>query len=233
MTSSVSPRRLGVVVFALALCVAPRVARAAEMPLATVVAAQIADKWSVDAADVQLDFGRAAAQVAALPASASCRLAGKGTDGYFVCLFHGDGADDVAVRVRAGVREATPVAAHALSAGAILAEGDVTTTVGSHWGPPRTLTHGTAPAAGWIVRRALAAGDALRDTDAAPPALVQQGQTVRVMWDRGAVHLEWNGVALNAARRGERVRARVDGRAIALDGIAADEGVVQLAGRQP
>ncbi len=230
MTSSAKRLVFAAAAGALALLLVQRVA--AQPAVADIVAAQIAERWSVAASDVQLDFGRAAADVAALPADATCRLAGRGADGYFVCVFHAGAAHDVAVRVRAGVTESAPVAAHALRAGTILTDGDIVSAASTHWGPPRG-GDGAAPRSGWTLRRALAAGDAVRDTDAVPPAAVQQGQTVRVLWERGDVHLEWSGVALNGAPRGGRVRTRVDGRSAALEGIADAAGVVHLTGSQP
>ena len=234
MTSSASVSVLlsaAVIVGAAMWCVVgPAMARAVPA-VSAVVAAQVAAHWGVPADAIELDFGRVAADVAALPASTSCRLAGKGVDGYFVCLFHAAGAADCAMRVRAGVREALPVAARAVAEGATLQAGDLTITSQVHWGAP--LAAHAAPEAGWVLRRALAPGDPVRTGDAAPPAVVRPGQPVRLVWARGVIHLEWNGVALNAARVGEHVRARVEGRGDSYDGIAGCDGVVTLAGMQP
>ncbi len=233
MTLSASARWAGAarVLLAAAYCLlAPSSAMAAPA-IAVTVAAQVAAVWSVPVSDIVIDFGRAAAQVEAFPASTACRVAGKGTDGYFVCFLPSAQGREEAIRIRAGVRVAVPTLARALAEGAVLTTSDLTLDSRLRWGPP--LAGQVTPQPGWVLRRAVAVGDPVRAGDAVPPAVVQQGQSVRLLWARGAIHLEWTGVALHAACAGERVRARVEGRGAPYDGIAGPDGAVLLAGVTP
>lgn len=189
------------------------------------VAARIAQDWRVPAEALRLEWGRAPAG-ATVPATTPFRLEGRGADGCFVAVFDAPGSA-VALRLRAGVVDSVPVAAHALGAGARLGPGDVRQDPRLHWGPP-AADRRTVPGVGWEVRRALAAGEALSWPAVAAPTLVTGGQPVRLVWLRGALQVALTGVALNSARQGERVRARVEGRSTPLVGIATAPGTVEL-----
>src|SRR5438445_353239 len=71
------------------------------------------------------------------------------------------------------------------------------------------------------------------DSSAVPRALVVNGAPVRLTWARGGVQVTLDGTALNSARAGEAVRARVPGRRAALSGIAVAPGEAALAGERP
>jgi flagella basal body P-ring formation protein FlgA len=95
------------------------------------------------------------------------------------------------------------------------------------WGPPAPPAE-FRPGPGWEVRRALAAGEALARPAVAPPMFVMAGEPVRLVWTEGAVQVSTVGIALNRARQGEWVRARVEGKADRLVGTAAATGTVVI-----
>jgi flagella basal body P-ring formation protein FlgA len=78
------------------------------------------------------------------------------------------------------------------------------------------------------VRRGLATGEALARPAVAPPLLVEAGEPVRLVWGAGAVQVSVVGIALNRARQGESVRARVEGRSDRLVGTATATGTVVI-----
>jgi flagella basal body P-ring formation protein FlgA len=80
---------------------------------------------------------------------------------------------------------------------------------------------------GWVARRAIARGEALRAPAVAPPTVVESGATVRAIWQDGGVRLVLTGVAVNDAPLGAPVAVRID-RTRRLDGIAVAPNTVRL-----
>jgi flagella basal body P-ring formation protein FlgA len=195
--------------------------------VATRVAAHIAQSWRVPAERLRLEWGRAGASMPG--ADAPFRVAGNGSDGRFLVVFD-PAAEAMAIRVRAGLMESVVVAARPLSRGAQIAPGDLKAEERVRWGPPSSAV-AAVPGPGWQVRRAIAAGEAVGWPAAVPPHLVVNGEPVRLLWTRGGVDVSVTGVALNSARCGERVRARVEGRSGAVTGIASARGVAVLTER--
>ena len=109
------------------------------------------------------------------------------------------------------------------------AEADVAHTVTVHWGaPPR---EGAPVGAGWVTRRVIAAGEALRPPAVAPPVLVNAGEPVQVVARRGNVELTLRARAASSAAAGERVTVRTEaGRR--LQGVA-EVLQVGISRRQP
>lgn len=85
----------------------------------------------------------------------------------------------------------------------------------------------TTPQAGWLVQRAVAAGEWLRAPAVIPRPVVTAGQSVFVLYRHGAVQLSLQAVALNTAAVGESVSIRV-GRTRRLRGIAVAPDSVRL-----
>jgi flagella basal body P-ring formation protein FlgA len=137
-----------------------------------------------------------------------------------------DGAP-VAIPVRAGRLDTVWTATRALAAGSRLAEGDAQTESRILWGPPRGGTP-ERPAPGWEVRRDLARGDLLIEPAVEPPALIEPGEAVQLIWSRGTVRLSLAGRALNRARQGEAVRVRIPGRERPLTATAVESGVAEI-----
>lgn len=216
MTSSAR----SVVVLALALAAGPAAAQtvvpepAVPEALAARVAQAVGDAWAADAAGIVLEWGRRTG--GPLETDTPFKLLGRGDDGWFVVTFSPAGAHAEAVRLRAGVRDSIPVAARAVRAGARLVPEDIVLAARHAWGPPARHVR---PGPGWEVRRALAAGDPLTGSAVVPPSVVNAGDPVRFVWARGGVSVAVEGVALNAARIGEPVRGRVEGRTGPLNGI--------------
>jgi len=213
--------------------VAPAAPRTAAAPAAVVpepvaarVVAQLASQWGVPEADLHLVWGRLQG---ALPATAELpfRVAGRGADGWLVVVFDPASRTPGAVRVRAGVDDTVLVAARPLAAGTRLGPGDTRREPRLRWGPPATRS-GPEPETGWEVRRAVAAGEVLSRPAVVPPALVAAGAPVRFVWAGGPVQVSVTGIALNTARQGEIVRARVEGRPDRLVGTVIAAGMAEL-----
>ncbi|HVP15597.1 MAG TPA: flagellar basal body P-ring formation chaperone FlgA [Terriglobales bacterium] len=199
----------------------PDAARVA--PHAERIAEGLARAWSVPASRIRLAWGRLPATLP--PADAPLRIAGTAPDGWSVVVI-GEGAAGRALRVRAGLEDSVPVVTRALATGAVVSPGDLRLEARVRWGPPAARLD--APGAGWIARRPLAAGEELTRRVAGPPPLVRAGEPVRVIWAGGGVRIRMEGIALNSAREGETVRARVPGRSGALAGIATAAGEIAL-----
>ncbi|MEO8199976.1 MAG: flagellar basal body P-ring formation chaperone FlgA [Gemmatimonadota bacterium] len=189
------------------------------------VAVQVAQSWRVDPASIRFEWSTVAPDTASLD-STDFRVSGSGTDGWLVLILNSDSAATRAFRFRAGSVTPTMVASRPLSSGTTLGPDDLRTELRVHWGPPATVT--STPSEGWELRRAFAEGEVIREPSAVPPSLIAAGSPVQVVWSRGNVHLTVNGTAMNAARLGQSVRVRVDGRTGRLVAIATAAGVVTL-----
>lgn len=85
----------------------------------------------------------------------------------------------------------------------------------------------TTPQAGWLIHRAVAAGEWLRAPAVQPRAAVSAGQTVQALWFDGDVSLSVTAVALNSAPVGGAVSLRV-GRTRRLRGVAMAPDTVRI-----
>lgn len=194
--------------------------------LAERIAGRIAEHWQVAPEVVCLKWGRGAEAIPPV-AETEFRVIGRGTDGSFAVLFNRPGGEALAVRVRAGVRDTVMVAAHPVDAGCLIGEADLRPEVQLSWGVPRADRFGL-PGPGWEVRRRLEVGEVAVWPAVLPPPLVTAGEPVRMEWTSGAVLISVTGTALNSARGGEMVQARVSGRRGRLNGIATAAGTATL-----
>ena len=189
------------------------------------VAAQIAGEWSVDPSALTLEWGHLPAAVVA-PGATVVRLVGRGANGWLAVVVRPAEGKPVSIRVRAGLADSVWVAAAPLEAGSVLAAEDLCAEARLRWGPPRAAHERPGP--GWEVRRRLAAGDELGPPAVAPPAWVTAGDQVLLEWARGGVSIALTGTALNSARAGGTVRARVPGRQEPVSGVVTAPGTATL-----
>lgn len=194
-------------------------------PLVQAVTARLSGDWKVATERLALQWGPAAWLVRGGEAP-EVRLVGRGDEGRFVVVVDPRGARPRSIRLRAGVIDSVAVAARALPRGTRLTDGDMAWQRTVSWGPPRPPA--AKPGSGWEVRRALAAGEELTSGRVAPPIVVRPGEPVSLTWTRGDVSIAVVGVALNAARVGETVRVRVDGRLEPVEGEATEPGLARL-----
>jgi len=204
---------------------APPAAPTVSAELAGEVAARIAGDWEVDPSALSLRWGHVPASVAR-PGAEVLRLIGRGSNGWLAVVVQPAEGRAISVRVRAGLTDSVWVAARELAAGSVLETEDMRAETRLRWGPPRSA--GQRPDPGWDVRRRLAAGDELAPPMVVPPAWVTAGESVRLEWSRGGVSIALTGVALNSAREGGTVRARVSGRAAPVSGIVTGPGLATL-----
>ena len=197
--------------------------------LASRVAARIADAWRVPVEQLRLTWGRSSGTDSPSE-DTTFRVLGRGEDGWFVVVFDPAAHEAMAVRVRAGIERPVMIASRSLPAGSRLAEGDLREEMRVHWGVPAADSV-LAPGTGWEVRRPLVAGEVVAAPAVAPPPLVFAGQPVKLEWQRGGVEVSVMGIALNNARRGETVRARLEERPARLTGTVVAPGTaVRVAG---
>jgi flagella basal body P-ring formation protein FlgA len=204
--------------------------RAGDAPVSRGLAARVAERiagaWRVPVGQVRLLWGHSSGT--ASPADETTfRVLGRGEDGWFVVVFDPAASTAVAVRVRAGVERPVMVASRSLPAGSRLTDGDLREEMRVHWGVP-AADSALTPGTGWEVRRLLAAGEVIAAPAVAPPPLVFAGQPVRMEWQRGGVEVSVVGIALNNARRGETVRARLEERPARLTGTVVAPGTAVL-----
>lgn len=201
-------------------------------PLAQRVAARLADLWHVPVGEVRLAWGLSSG-MAAPDDAAPFRVLGDGAGGWFVVVFHPGDPAAIAVRLRAGVERPVMVATRPLRAGAVLASGDLREEVRVYWGTP-TGDSLALPAAGWEVRRPVRTNEVVTPPAVVAPAFVVAGEPVRFEWRSGDVEVSVTGIALNSARRGEQVRARLEERPARITGTVTAPGLATLgAGGKP
>ncbi|HEY0931401.1 MAG TPA: flagellar basal body P-ring formation chaperone FlgA [Gemmatimonas sp.] len=120
------------------------------------------------------------------------------------------------------------VAARAIARGETLQADDITlvdTTIVWRWSSIAPDT--TRPAAGWVTRRNIAAGEVLRAPAVMAPPVVTSGAAVTAIWQDGPLRLVLAGVATNTAAVGAPVSVRI-GSNRRLDGIAIAPNTVRL-----
>ncbi len=199
-------------------------------PVEAKVRAALCERWRVEGERLDLSWMRPSGSVRD---DAGVMLGGGGREGWLAVTFDSPGAPAQVARLRAGVRVSVPVAARDLTSGARLEAGDIAWSERTVWGPPReaaTLPGGGLPEAGWIVRRALSAGEPVEWPAVAPPLAVEAGSPVTLVWRQGGVRVTRAGIAMNGAMRGGWVQVRVNGRADRFVGRATAMGEVDLAG---
>lgn len=193
--------------------------------LAARVAETVARSWAVDTTGLVLNWGSGVPSD--LPDTCGFRLLGNGDGGWYAVSFEPPGRPAVAVRLRVGVTVPRLVAARALRPGMTLVAGDLRAEPHVAWGPPIADLE-PLPAAGWLVRRAIAAGEPLAPPRVAPPPVIAAGQSVRVHWSAGNVSVAMEGTALNDAVVGETVRVRTGRRTGVLRGTVIAPGEARM-----
>jgi flagella basal body P-ring formation protein FlgA len=192
------------------------------------VAERVAGLWDVPFESLHLQWGRLVSEQP-IGEDVPFRLIGRGADGWFAVSFEPSDGSPAAVRVRVGVEDTVLVAARPLLVGTELTPGDIERSVRVSWRRARS-TEELDPGVGWVVRRPIAAGQQLASPAVSRPYVIAAGEPVQLTWNRGAVTVSMTGMALNAARIGERVRARVAGRSTHVSGIAVGPGTARLKG---
>ncbi len=196
--------------------------------LARRVADRFAQAWDLPTTSVRLAWGRATA-TRTLAEDAPFRVLGRGSGGWFAVVFDPATPRALALQVRAGVVESTAVAARPVSRGTTITRADIRLEQRVRWGAPDPRADlAERASAGWEVRSAVAEGDPLVWPAVAPPPMVTAGQPVRLEWVREGVRVALVGIALNDARRGETVRARVPERPARLMATVTAPGVAVL-----
>ena len=193
--------------------------------IATQTTARVAALWHVAPDRIRLSWGQTAELRDAAPVD-SVRLVGRGVGGYFAVVLHRPDGREIALRLRAGMQDQVPVAARAIARGTVLGADDFRVEERVQWGAP--ASGGVVAGAGWEARRALVPGDPLVPPSVAPPTVVHPGESVVFTWERGGVTVSVTGTAVNSARLGQPVRARVEGRELRLEGVATGPGEATL-----
>lgn len=120
------------------------------------------------------------------------------------------------------------VASRALQRGDTLRAHDfslIDTTITWRWSMPSTESANVQ--AGWIVQRAINAGEVLRSPSVQPPAVITGGSPVKVIYRDGPVQITVTGTAIASATLGAPVSVRVD-RTRRIEGIAIGPNTVRL-----
>ena len=86
-----------------------------------------------------------------------------------------------------------------------------------------------APFVGMAARRPLPEGRKIRTLDVEEPVAVMRQDTVRVLFQRGALTLETQGRALKNGRIGDTVSVSLDGRRAPVAGLVTGPGQVEVA----
>lgn len=185
------------------------------------VRTEVAARWRVDAERLRLEWGLVPSRLR-LDSIASLRVAGESSDGWMVVVATPGHGASTALRVHAGLVGPVTIAARALEAGKVLVAEDLAVEERVRWGAPREAVS----VVGFEVRRAVPAGDALLPTMVIAPRVIAAGDAVTLVWARGGVRMEAEGVALTAARLGEMVYARVGANRLA--GTVTGPGMARL-----
>jgi flagella basal body P-ring formation protein FlgA len=185
------------------------------------VAAAVAHDWGVSASRLVLSWGRG--PLSQVTATSSFKLMGLGDGGWLAVVLDPDSPRPAALRLRVGFTEDQVVAARPIRAGTVLADADFRVEPHVHWGPPDSAQH-TVPVAGWIAKRGISAGTVFEPSRVAPPPVIKAGSAVRVTFGNSNVSVAMDGVALNDAATGERVRVRTPRKTGVISGTVTAPG---------
>lgn len=187
------------------------------------VRTEVASRWNADAARLQLGWGMVPTR-ARLDSVAGIRIAGESVDGWMVVVAEQLVGSPVAIRVRVGMLDQVVVTAKSLEPGHQLVSEDIVSEERIRWGAPPKVAATTM--IGWEVRRSVRAGEPLQPAMLQAPKMIAAGDAVTLHWQKGAVTLEVEAVALTAARLGEVVYARAGSSRLA--GTVTGPGVARL-----
>lgn len=174
-------------------------------PVSAAVRDSVANRWSVDAASVVLQWGPIRDEWREnVPSAVS--LLGAGAGGYWVISYPTPEGGDVRVRVRAGVNVEQAVAATSLARDAVLTAEDIRIETQVSWGSPQAKVHGAEP--GWVTHRSIREGQALRSPAVTPPLAVRSGDQVQAVWRKGGIEMVLQARAAGSASIGDNVYVR-------------------------
>ena len=173
--------------------------------VASAVRDSVANRWSVDAGQVVLQWGPIRDEWRDDPPS-SVSLLGAGAGGYWVVSFPTPGGNDIRIRVRAGVNGEQAVAARALAREAVLTAEDIRLETEVAWGAPTAPVSTAEP--GWVTHRPMQEGQPLRAPAVTPPLAVRSGDPVQALWRRGGIEMVLQGQAAGSASIGQDVYVR-------------------------
>jgi len=199
-------------------------AEAPDSALAQAARDRIAVRWGLDPALVAVQLDPAPEGWAC--GTAALALEGAGSGGRWTLRAQpGAGCAALALKVRAGVWKNVMVAARDLPRDHTVRVGDMTSTAEIRWGEPDERE---APSPeGWRTRRLVREGEPLVEPAVQPPLLVRPGQSLELVWQRGAVSVRAAGKAAGSAALGGSVLVRTDsGRRI--QGKVVGPGVVDV-----
>lgn len=128
----------------------------------------------------------------------------------------GFGAAPLAAQQETASAPATILAAREIPRGAVLEAADIEAAAGE----AKTIV-------GWVAKRLIRVGEALRAPAIAPAQLIQSGDAVQLVWRDGDLEIRMSGRAMGSAASGENVLVRVDTQR-RFEGIAEAPGVVRL-----
>lgn len=81
---------------------------------------------------------------------------------------------------------------------------------------------------GMEIKRSLRSGTVLNTDMLAPPLLINRGEQLSIRIQRPGIRIEMKGTALEAGRRGQRIRVRNDQAQKTLTAVVIDKGLVQV-----
>ncbi len=203
-------------------------AQAAPWPTEVVedVVRLVSDQLDAPADEIVLEWGPYRGEP--VRRDAPVELKGSGAGGYWIVRTEQVDGGSASVRVRAGRRLVTAVAARSVARGAALTAEDITTEPRLAWG--RVEADSSSVRSGWVAQRPLRPGDELVTPAVRPPLAVLSGRPVEIRWDRGSVRVIVAGIASGSASVGERVTVRTSsGRR--LVGVVEGSGIVDVSAR--
>ena len=168
------------------------------------VRTSLAELWQVSGDELVLDFGPV--RTSWIPgADLAVELRGTGRGGQWI-VAAADPQGSVSIRLKAGFSVLRTVAARPLVRGQTVSEDDVTLRRIDIWGIEEI--DADQDVIGWVVRRAIDAGDLLSPPAVEPPSAVTSGTPVKIELTIGSVGITMMGTALGTVPVGGTVYVR-------------------------
>jgi flagellar basal body P-ring formation protein FlgA len=196
--------------------------------------AEIAQRQSIDAAELQLDNPglRLVVPAEAADAIAIDGLTVESRSGRVAAIVSAPAGDPAAQRVRVSgkliYRVELPALAHPLAPGAVITAADLTQITVRRDSLGQDVSSDANQLIGKTPRRALRVGEPVRLADLQLPILIHKGELVTMLLETGELHLTAQGQALEDGARGALIRVSNSKSSRLLDATIVGAGLVRV-----
>jgi flagella basal body P-ring formation protein FlgA len=125
-----------------------------------------------------------------------------------------------------------PVATKTMAIGTILTESEVTTIRSPASKVSPGYTTSLSEIIGMQVKRPIASGHMIRQSDIVKPQVVRQGDGVEMVYSSGNIKLRTNGIASGSGAIGDTIRVKNESTGTIVSGVIKSKNLVEVGGEE-